>query len=146
MALHPEVQKKAQKSLDELLGGNRLPEFGDMSQLPYLSAVVNEVLRWHPVTPFAIYHLCTQDDVYEGYNIPKGSIMIPNAWAILQDESIFGPHTDQFIPERFMKPDGTVNPDLSDIDLAFGFGRRSCPGRCEFAIISARFKQLNNRQ
>lgn len=135
MAIYPEVQKKAQKSLDDLLGGNRLPEFSDMSQLPYLSALVNEVLRWHPVTPFAVYHLSTQDDVYEGYHIPKGSIMIPNSWAILQDENIFGPKTDRFIPERFMKPDGTVNTDISNIDLAFGFGRRACPGKCECTVV-----------
>ncbi|KAF8219463.1 cytochrome P450 [Tricholoma matsutake] len=129
MALHPHIQKKAQKALDDVLGGQRLPDFTDFGRLPYLSAIVNEVFRWHPVTPFAVYHVCTQDDVYDGYVIPKGSIMIPNAWAVLQDENIFGADTDKFIPERFMNPDGKINPDLSDVELAFGFGRRACPGK-----------------
>ncbi|KAJ7212999.1 cytochrome P450 [Mycena pura] len=132
MALYPEVQKKAQKSLDTLLEGNRLPDFNDFSDLPYLSAVVNEVLRWHPVTPFAIYHVSTEDDTYEGYHIPKGAMMIPNMWAILHDETIFGPDTHKFIPERFVKADGSVKLDLSELDLAFGFGRRACPGRRKF--------------
>jgi len=133
MALYPQVQKKAQKALDDLLAGQRLPEFSDFASIPYLAAVVNEVLRWHPVTPFAIYHASNQDDTYNGYFIPKGSYMVANAWAILHDESIFGPDTDKFVPERFMKDDkNATGPDISDVDLAFGFGRRACPGRREF--------------
>jgi cytochrome P450 len=96
MALHPEVQNKAQRSLDAVLEGSRLPDFNDFAELPYLSAVINEVLRWHPVTPFAIYHVSTEDDTYEGYHIPMGAMMIPNAWAILHDEGIFGPDTHRF--------------------------------------------------
>lgn len=131
MALHPDVQRKVQSFLDELLGGHRLPDFSDYSKLPYLAAVVNEVFRWHAVTPFAVYHVSTQDDMYEGYFIPKGSIMVPNAWALLRDENIFGPDPDKFIPERFLRPgnEGKM-PDLSDVEAAFGFGRRACPGRC----------------
>ena len=134
MALHPDVQKKAQEALDDVVGGQRLPDFTDFGRLPYLAAVVNEVLRWHPVTPFAVYHVCSHDDTYMGYEIPKGSIVIPNAWAVLRDESIFGPDTDKFIPERFMKAEGEVGPDISDVDVAFGFGRRACPGKCEFYL------------
>ncbi|THU82307.1 cytochrome P450 [Dendrothele bispora CBS 962.96] len=129
LAIHPEVQKRAQKELDDVLGGTSLPDFNDYSRLPYVTALVNEVFRCYPVTPFAVYHVSTQDDVYNGYEIPKGSILIPNAYALLHDESLFGPNTDKFNPDRFIKPDGTVNPDLSNIEVAFGFGRRACPGR-----------------
>jgi cytochrome P450 len=51
MVLHPEVVKKAHEELDAVVGNNRLPEFSDESSLPYISAIVKEVLRWHPVTP-----------------------------------------------------------------------------------------------
>ncbi|KAJ7075369.1 cytochrome P450 [Mycena belliarum] len=129
MALHPEVQKKAQSSLDELLRSERLPDFSDFERLPYLAAVVNEVFRWHPVTPFAVYHVSTQDDFYNDYHIPKGSIIVPNAWAMLHDESLFGPDTEKFVPERFVKPDGTISYDISAVDMVFGYGRRACPGR-----------------
>jgi cytochrome P450 len=129
MALHPEVQKKAQRSLDRILCGERLPDFGDFARAPYVAAVVNEVFRWHPVTPFAVYHVSSQDDSYNSYYIPKGSIIIPNAWAMLRDEILFGPDTHKFIPERFMRPDGTINFDISAVDMAFGYGRRACPGR-----------------
>ncbi|KAJ3512866.1 hypothetical protein NLJ89_g3273 [Agrocybe chaxingu] len=130
MAIHPEVQKKAQKELDNLNGDHRLPDFSDFEHLPYLAAVVNEVFRWHPVTPFAVYHVSTDDDTYKGYHIPKGSILVPNAYAVLRDENIFGPDTDSFNPERFMaNTSGKRAPEFTDVDTAFGFGRRACPGR-----------------
>ena len=138
MATHPEVQKKAQKDLDAVLGGVRLPEFSDFDKLPYISAIVNEVFRWHAVTPFAVYHVSTADDYYNGYFIPKGSVIVPNAWAILRDENIFGHDADKFNPDRFIKPGAKTVPDLSDVDMAFGFGRRACPGRCEAVLFRYR--------
>ena len=52
MALYPEVQKKAQAEIDAVVGLNRLPEFEDRPSLPYINAVVKELLRWHLVGPF----------------------------------------------------------------------------------------------
>ena len=51
MVLNPETQRKAQEEIDTVLGGTRLPTFEDESLLPYVGAVVKEVLRWHPVAP-----------------------------------------------------------------------------------------------
>jgi len=53
MVLHPEVQKKAQGELDKVIG-NRLPEFNDRPNLPYINAMVKESLRWQPVVPLGI--------------------------------------------------------------------------------------------
>ena len=131
MALYPEIQKKAQKALDDVLGGQRLPEFTDSTCIPYISAIVHEILRWHPVVPTCVWHVSNQDDIYNGFVIPKGSVMIPNSWAVLHDETIFGADTNKFIPERFMTADGTLKVGISDTDAAFGFGRRICPGRCK---------------
>ena len=129
MVCFPQVQKKAQAEIDRVVIG-RLPDFGDMDELPYLSAIVKEVLRFVFLT-FFIYERCPQlfyfyfilapfnsdgnqshqmvrfityptpyiyskvliilffagvphcpikDDVYEGYHIPKGSIVIFNTW------------------------------------------------------------------
>ena len=49
--------------------------------------------------------------------------------ALLREEGIWGPNTDQFMPERFLTADGKLNPAVPHPDLAFGFGRRICPGR-----------------
>lgn len=51
MLLFPEVQAKSQKEIDEVIGFGRLPMFEDQERLPYVSRVVQEVLRWFPITP-----------------------------------------------------------------------------------------------
>lgn len=79
MMIYPEVQKKAQEELDRVVG-DRLPMTADLKNLPYIEALVKEVHRWHPVGPLAIPHTVIEDDVYEGYRIPKGALIIPNNW------------------------------------------------------------------
>jgi len=128
MSLYPEVQKRAQAAVDEVLHGQQLPDFSDYGTIPYLEAIVNEVLRWHPGAPLGLFHAASKDDFYEGYFIPKGTMMSPNVWAIGHNEAVYGPDTEDFVPERFLTADGQRN-DLPDTEMAFGFGRRICPGR-----------------
>lgn len=45
MVLYPEVQSKAQAELDKVVGDKRLPVFNDRDSLPYIDALVKEVLR-----------------------------------------------------------------------------------------------------
>ena len=72
-------------------------------------------------------HVAAQDDIYNGYFIPKGSIVLGNSWAICHDERLF-PDPFTFKPERFLDPD--LDPHAhAAVDHAFGFGRRMCPGR-----------------
>jgi hypothetical protein len=80
MTLYPQVQRKAQDEIDRVLGAGRLPKVADRASLPYIDAVVKEVLRWHPVAPMGIPHMSVADDIYEGYFIPKGSLVMPNIW------------------------------------------------------------------
>ena len=80
MAMHPEAQKKAQEELDRVIGSERLPEFEDRSSLPYLSALLKEVLRWHPVTPIGVPHRTVSDDEYNGWYVPAGTIVTVNVW------------------------------------------------------------------
>jgi cytochrome P450 len=54
MVLHPDAQRKAQMEIDNIIGLDRLPDFGDETSLPYVSALVKEVMRWHPVTPIGM--------------------------------------------------------------------------------------------
>jgi len=51
MSLYPEVQAKAQSEIDRIIGTNRLPRHEDRNSLPYLNALIKEVLRWNPVAP-----------------------------------------------------------------------------------------------
>lgn len=82
MTLYPEVQKACQEELNRVVGHERLPDFSDKDSLPYLSAVIKEVLRWRPAFPMAIPHLLMSktDDIYNGQRIPSGAMVIGNAW------------------------------------------------------------------
>lgn len=82
------------------------------------------------LVPKAIPHRVMADDIYKGYFIPKDSIVIGNAWAILHDPNLYAdPFT--FDPMHFLStPSHPIDPKaLAAVDHAFGFGRRMCPGR-----------------
>ena len=51
MTLHPEVAVKGQEELDRVVGRDRLPEISDRENLPYIGAILKEVLRWQPALP-----------------------------------------------------------------------------------------------
>jgi cytochrome P450 len=158
MTRWPEIQAKAQAEIDRVLGPNVLPDFSDEDSLPYITAIVKEVLRWNTVTPMgmcsrsstlpttlnvptpAIPHYLTEDDEYNGYFLPAGSIVAGNAWwvisfqarqayanrchrAMLHDKDIY-PDPLAFKPERWLTADGRLNPDVVEPTAAFGFGRR----------------------
>ena len=80
MMVYPEVQKTAQEEIDRVVGSDRLPTMTDREHLPYIEAVVKETLRWHPVAPMSLPHTSTEDDICEGYFIPKGSMLLTNVW------------------------------------------------------------------
>ncbi|KAL1659902.1 cytochrome P450 [Schizophyllum commune] len=125
----PEVQIKAREELDRVVGAARLATIADRKDLPYIDAIVKETYRWEQVIPLGVPHRVMQDDVYDGYFIPEGTTMIPNQWGIAHDESMY-PDAMSYRPERFIgvpdaKDGGPRNPNT----VAFGWGRRICPGR-----------------
>jgi cytochrome P450 len=126
MVLYPDVQTKAQAEIDSVLG-DRLPTFSDMDALPYINAIVKEVLRWSPIVPLAFPHQLEADDMYNGYLLPVGSVIVPNTWAILQDPATY-PNPTAFDPTRFLTSDGKLDT-TKNIDPVFGYGRRLCPGK-----------------
>ncbi|KAJ7626738.1 cytochrome P450 [Mycena rosella] len=132
MLCFPDVQKKAQAEIDSVVREGHLPDFDDEPSLPYVSAVVKEVLRWRPVAPMGIPHFLSVEDEYQGYRIPAGSIVIANACSHMPFPIIFSqvmyPDPYTFKPERFLL-DGKPNPAIGYPDAAFGYGRRICPGR-----------------
>ncbi|CAE6416160.1 unnamed protein product [Rhizoctonia solani] len=131
MLLFPEKQRKAQNELETVLGPGRMPGFQDRDSLPFIGALVMEVLRWHPVLPLAIAHVATEDVVHGEYIIPKGTTILPNIWSMSRDVTIY-PNPNEFLPERFLpKSQGGLHdrPAVDPNEFVFGFGRRACPGK-----------------
>lgn len=123
MTLYPEVQKRAQEELDAVIGTDRLPTLDDRERLPYMRALVSEVLRWNPIGPLGVPHVSTEDDVYRGYFLPKGSMFIANIWHILRNPDTYSEPL-HFKPERYLGEQPEMDPRCA----VFGFGRRICPG------------------
>lgn len=79
MCHYPEWQVKLQDEIERECGG-KCPEWEDREKLPMLRAVMKEVMRWRPPVPTGIPHAVEQDDVYEGYFIPKGATIHALEW------------------------------------------------------------------
>ncbi|KAG2152780.1 cytochrome P450 [Suillus clintonianus] len=126
MVLHPEAQRRAQQEIDSVIGVNRLPDFYDRPSLEYVEAVFRETIRWHNVAPLGLPHATSRDDVFGGYFIPKGSLIMPNIWDMSREGH---EDPDDFKPERHFESDGTLLPDTIAAKPMWGFGRRGCPGR-----------------
>jgi cytochrome P450 len=86
--------------------------------------VVEEAQRWHPITPMGLPHASEEDDMIDGFRIPKGTYLIPAIWWFTRDPTTYHDPED-FKPERFFEPYN----EPSATNVTFGFGRRICPGR-----------------
>ena len=80
--LYPEVQRRAQEEIDNVIGPDRLPTMQDSENLTYLAAVMKEILRWSVLVPLAIPHALITEDEYRGMRIPKGATVIANVWCV----------------------------------------------------------------
>ena len=133
MLLFPEVQRKAQEAIDNVVGAERLPETNDYPQLPYILSCIKETTRWMPVAILGFPHAVMEDDEYLGYRIPKGTGIIQNVYAIHMDPMRY-PEPKRFNPDRYKDDaqglaDAATNPDPAKRgSFVFGAGRRICQG------------------
>ncbi|GFN20990.1 hypothetical protein AtubIFM56815_011436 [Aspergillus tubingensis] len=133
LALHPEIQTRAQAELDAVCGEYRSPTWEDFPRLPYINMVVKETMRWRPVTPLAFPHALSKDDWVNDYFLPKGTAVFLNVWGLHHDENVF-PNPDQFDPSRFegrykLAFEYAASSEYMQRDhYIYGAGRRLCPG------------------
>ncbi|KAK0472767.1 cytochrome P450 [Armillaria novae-zelandiae] len=125
MTLHRNIQQRAQEEILSVIGPYRLPLLADRPNLPFVNAIVQEVFRWNPALPFGKLtgHSARVSDVYRGFDIPAGTLVIANIWGLLHDEKWY-PDPLTFNPSRHL----SAHPPPVPTTFAFGWGRRSCPG------------------
>lgn len=126
----PETLVPAWDELDKVVGPHRSPSFEDEEKLPYVKALVKEVLRWRSVAIIGGQpHAPTQDDYYHGWLIPQGAWIQGNVWAIHHNEREF-PDPDRFNPKRYLPGDPDSRPFPAERGyMTFGWGRRVCSGQ-----------------
>ncbi|KAE8679736.1 Cytochrome P450 81E8 [Hibiscus syriacus] len=126
---HPEVLRRAKAEIDSEIGEENLIDESDLPKLKYLQSIVFETLRLYPAAPLLLPHVPSSDCTISGYVIPRGTIVLVNAWSIHRDPKSWEDPTS-FKPERFENDEKLGgNGDLGSHKLmSFGLGRRACPG------------------
>ncbi|XP_018717925.2 cytochrome P450 81E8 [Eucalyptus grandis] len=121
---NPDKLKKAQDEIDSIIGHDRLMEEPDVSKLSYLQCIIFETFRLSTTVPLLVPHESSAECTIGEYTVPRGTIVLVNAWAIHRDPELWeDPKT--FEPERFEGGNGEEHQKLV---LPFGLGRRACPG------------------
>ncbi|KAJ9559482.1 hypothetical protein OSB04_004642 [Centaurea solstitialis] len=123
---HPKVMKKLQQEVTEIAQGRSMIPEEDLEKMAYLKAVIKETLRLHVPLPLLVPRESTEDVKLMGYDIPTGTQVIINAWAIGRDSTSWE-ESMEFRPERFLNK--AIDYKGFHFEwLPFGAGRRGCPG------------------
>ncbi|XP_002976098.2 flavonoid 3'-monooxygenase [Selaginella moellendorffii] len=123
---HPEVQRRAQEELDRVVGRERYVQESDLSGLPYIQALVKEIMRLHPAAPLGLPHFNSCPVSLAGYTIPANSTLHVNIWAICRDPSSWE-RAHEFRPERFLGSCHNLLGQHFEL-IPFSSGRRRCAG------------------
>ncbi|XP_066380071.1 desmethyl-deoxy-podophyllotoxin synthase-like [Miscanthus floridulus] len=129
---HPAALRKAQAEVRRVLAGqNSVPEDA-LPKMHYLQLVIKETLRLHAAVPLLLPRECQEETRgVLGYDVPRGAMVLVNAWAIGRDAASWGPDAEEFRPERFEDGGARAEVDFRGTDfefVPFGAGRRICPG------------------
>ena len=123
---HRIVMQKLQLEVREVVKDKQDISDNDLVKMHYLKAVIKEALRCHPPVPLLIPRVANSDVKIKGYDVPAGTVLMTNAWAIGRDPASWD-EPDKFEPARFLN----TSVDYKGLDfefIPFGAGRRGCPG------------------
>lgn len=129
----PEVQSRVQSEIDDVVGSSRRIDLNDRSKLCYTEATILEVMRITSAVPFSTPRFTTKDTKLNGFDIDKGTVILPNLHSVNMDKE-FWKNPELFLPERLLNNKGNLDVDKCNHVLQFGMGRRRCVGE-QFARL-----------
>ena len=137
---NPLAEARLHEELQSVLGG-RAPRVGDLERLPYLKAVISEVLRLYPAA-YTIARTSVAPCTVGGYDFPVDTTFIMSQWVMHRDARYFE-DPEAFRPERWL--DGLENRLPTGAYFPFGDGPRRCIGQgfalLELGLVVARIAQ-----
>ena len=137
---NPLAEARLHEELQSVLGG-RAPQVGDLERLPYLKAVISEVLRLYPAA-YTIARTSITPCTVGGYDFPVDTTFIMSQWVMHRDARYFE-DPEAFRPERWL--DGLENRLPTGAYFPFGDGPRRCIGQgfalLELGLVVARIAQ-----
>ena len=128
LAMNPEIMRKAQEEIDSVLGDvDRPVEFADRHSLPYVQALIMDLIRIADIHPIGVVHSPSEDVELEGFVFPKGSFVFPNFHHVHHDPT-YWEKPNELYPEHWLDTNGNFIPKREGF-IAFGVGKRKCPGQ-----------------
>ncbi|GAV06329.1 hypothetical protein RvY_16341-2 [Ramazzottius varieornatus] len=132
LAIHPEIQEKLRKEIDQAIGKDVPPTYDLISRIPYLDQCINETLRMYPPAT-RTERENSEEWTYGNLTLDKGTIIAIPIYAI-QHDSEYWPEPDSFNPDRFSEEN--KHKIVPFTFLPFGQGPRNCAGmRCDWRTI-----------
>lgn len=146
LSKRPDVWAKLQSEISTLLPNGQKPTFEELKSLKYLRAILNESLRLHPIVPGNLRQAIEDTTLPSGGGpsgedpvfIPKGGVVMWDAYAMQRRVDLYGPSACDFSPERWLDTAEAKGLRVSWESLPFGGGPRICLGQ-QFAINHASF-------
>ncbi|XP_010426321.1 PREDICTED: cytochrome P450 71A22-like [Camelina sativa] len=130
---HPDCMNRLQEEVRTICKGKSSVPEEDIQDMNYLKAVIKETMRLHPPIPLMFPHESTEDVRVRDYNIPAGTQVMINVWAIGRDAASWGPDAEEFRPERHLNSYVDFRGQNFEL-IPFGAGRRICPA-ISFAVV-----------
>ncbi|XP_018424943.1 PREDICTED: cytochrome P450 2A6-like [Nanorana parkeri] len=122
---YPEIQDKLHEEIDKVIGRTRDPRVEDRNQMPYMNAIIHEIQRISDVLPMGCIRSAMADVTLRGYNLPKGTDILPVLTTVLHDPSQFET-PGEFNVKHFLDENGKFKKNNGF--MPFAAGKRSCIG------------------
>ncbi|KAM4019312.1 cytochrome P450 2G1-like [Anomaloglossus baeobatrachus] len=122
---YPEIQAKIHREIDQVVGGDRAPNYEDRVKMHYTQAVIQEIHRYSDILPLNLPHMVTRDIQFQGYDLPKGTEIYPLLCTVHRDPKQFSSPW-KFDPTRFLDESGKFKKN--EAVMPFSAGKRICPG------------------
>ncbi|XP_041367337.1 cytochrome P450 2U1-like [Gigantopelta aegis] len=130
---NPDVQRRVQAEIDDVIGSDRQPSWDDRSALPYTTATIVESLRLGCVSPSTLPHVATEDSTIEDYHVPKGTHVLASLFCLHRQPDVFE-DPESFRPERHVDIDGSLK-NFENM-MPFGVAPRFCLGDDWFHVFA----------